>query len=394
MFRMLVLEARASVLCAAVFIGLVSPGAAQADSACTIEVVAGQSIQAAIDGASPGATVCVGPGTYQENLLITKDGITLKGAGPGITILEPPAQPVPVCLVLFFPPADLETNGLNGVCVAKADEQGKILGVVSDVRVTGFTVQGFPGAGIVFAGTNRPRADHNLAVHNGYYGITAFDSTRGRFEDNTSYGSGDAGFYVGNSPKADFTVQNNTAIAALWGILVRDSATGRVTGNMLLDNCSGLVFLNTGTRAGVSNWRASHNVTAHNDNFCPGKVTGLPFNLTGLGVLIAGGDHIVLRDNTVPANQPSGAPAVIDGVALAGGIVVVSTANVSVFPGYYGSDASHNLILNNAALVNQPFDLAYDGLGVGDRFVFNRCGTSYPAGLCREREEPEAQPTR
>jgi len=336
---------------------------------CTVQVLAGQSIQAAIDGAPSGATVCVGPGTYQENLLIAKDGITLEGAGPGITVLEPPAQPVPVCLVLFFPPVDYENNGLNGVCVANVDPQGNILGVVNDVRVTGFTVQGFPGAGIVFAGTNRPRADHNVAANNSSYGITAFASTHGRFEDNTSYGSGDAGFYVGNSPKAHFTVQNNTAFADLWGILVRDSATGSVTGNTLHDNCSELVFLNTGTQTGVSNWRASHNTATHNDSFCPGNVTGLPFTLTGLGVLIAGGDHIVLRDNTVPANQPSGDPTIIDGV--------------SVFPGYYGSDAAHNIILNNAVLDNQPFDLAYDGLGTGNHFLSNTCGTSYPGGLCQ-----------
>ena len=119
----------------------------------------------------------------------------------------------------------------------------------------------------------------------------------------------------------------------------------------------------------MSNWRASHNTATHNDSFCPGNVTGLPFTLTGLGVLIAGGDHIVLRDNTVPANQPSGDPTIIDGV--------------SVFPGYYGSDAAHNIILNNAVLDNQPFDLAYDGLGTGNHFLSNTCGTSYPGGLCQ-----------
>jgi hypothetical protein len=205
----------------------------------------------------------------------------------------------------------------------------------------------------------------------------------GVFEDNTSYGSADAGFYVGNSPKADFMIQNNTAFADLWGILVRDSATGIVTGNMLHDNCSGLVFLNTGTSTGVHNWLVSHNTTIHNDNYCPSYVTGLPFTLTGLGVLIAGGTQIVLRENTVRANQPSGAPAIIDGVALAGGIVVVSTARVSVFPGYYGSVAAHNIILNNAILDNQPFDLVYDGLGTGNLFVSNTCRTSSPAGLCR-----------
>jgi pectin methylesterase-like acyl-CoA thioesterase len=60
-------------------------------------VVAGQSIQDAIDVVATGATVCVGPGTYRENLLINKDDITLKGAGPEKTVLEPPTQPRPFC---------------------------------------------------------------------------------------------------------------------------------------------------------------------------------------------------------------------------------------------------------------------------------------------------------
>ena len=356
----------------------------EATFTCTVQVVAGQSIQAAIDAAPTGATVCVGPGTYRENLLITKDGITLKGAGAGITVLEPPAKPRSVCLKLFFPPIDYENNGLNGICVANVDADGHGLGVVNDVRVTGFTIQGFPGVGIVFADTNRPRADHNVAANNQGYGITAFNSTHGRFEYNTSYGSHDAGFYVGDSPEADFTVRYNTAFADLWGILVRDSARGRVTDNLLQGSCAGLVFLNTGTISGVHHWQASHNITAGNNNFCPAG--DLPFALTGVGIMIAGGDHIVLRANRVLTNHPGGEPSLINDVPLAGGIVVVSTANVSVFPGFYGDVAEHNIIVNNAVLDNQPFDLVYDGLGSGNRFVFNTCDTSTPAGLCRGKE--------
>jgi hypothetical protein len=105
--------------------------------------------------------------------------------------------------------------------------------------------------------------------------------------------------------------------------------------------------------------------------------------LSGLGILIAGGEHIVLQGNTVTDNQPSGTPSSIDGVALAGGIVVVSTATVSVFPGFFGGDATHNGIVNNTVTDNLPFDLAYDGLGTGNHFVHNACATSTPPGLCR-----------
>ena len=45
-------------------------------------------IQAAVDGAGPGDTINVGAGTYQEDIIVSKQ-LTLAGAGQGVTIIEP-----------------------------------------------------------------------------------------------------------------------------------------------------------------------------------------------------------------------------------------------------------------------------------------------------------------
>src|SRR6476660_4372130 len=69
------------VLLAGCLIGwltLVSPTSAIAN---THLVHPGDSIQAAVDAASPGDTIMVGTGTYRESVKIQTDGLTLRAQG-------------------------------------------------------------------------------------------------------------------------------------------------------------------------------------------------------------------------------------------------------------------------------------------------------------------------
>src|SRR5437899_2328712 len=61
-------------------------------NAANHDVRPGQSIQAAIDAAKPGDSIYVHPGVYHENVAITKDNLTLRGAGGGQSVLAPPAH--------------------------------------------------------------------------------------------------------------------------------------------------------------------------------------------------------------------------------------------------------------------------------------------------------------
>lgn len=63
--------------------GAVTGGAA-AKRRCDGRVKNGESIQAAIDAADPGDIVCVMPGTYVEDVVIDRSGLTLSGRGNAV----------------------------------------------------------------------------------------------------------------------------------------------------------------------------------------------------------------------------------------------------------------------------------------------------------------------
>src|SRR5438874_443741 len=80
---------------AAAVLGAMLATAAPAGARSVFVVRPGDSIQAAVDAAPPGATIYVRRGTYAENVAITTDGIKLRSHGAKIV---PPATSAPnVC---------------------------------------------------------------------------------------------------------------------------------------------------------------------------------------------------------------------------------------------------------------------------------------------------------
>ena len=65
------------------------------------------SIQAAINAEQPGETIVIRPGSYKENLLITKDGLKLRGKG---VRLEPPATLAPTACDAANKPAPADIS--------------------------------------------------------------------------------------------------------------------------------------------------------------------------------------------------------------------------------------------------------------------------------------------
>lgn len=318
----------------------------------------GDSIQAAVDAAKPGTTIVV-KGSHSENVAITTDGISLIGVH---ALLQPPATPTQNACFDASQPDDV-----NGICVLGDVnfDTGTVNREVRNVTVKGFTIRGFSDSGIIALGAHRATFAGNLLEDNGEYGAVAFSSTGTRMAFNRASGSGEAGLYIGDSPKAHAKVFRNETSDNLFGIFIRDAEHAQVFGNSIHDNCVGaLVLADAPGPAGFVHFQA--NSVRHNTRACAaGEDTDVP--LSGLGIALSGATNVTIRGNLITGNVPSAESA------FSGGVVVVK--------GDGGTAPTSNRVVKNVILHNQP-DLFWDGTGTGNVFKRNACQTSTPPGLC------------
>jgi parallel beta-helix repeat protein len=356
---------RMGAICAALVLGVLLGTAMPAGAQGIVVVRPGQSIQAAVDSAAPGTTIVVRPGTYAEHVTITTDGIRLLGFGA--TVVPPDEHPPSAC--------SFGEASIDGICAVGEfsfpDPEGPpvVTDPISNVTVSGFTVEGFDGTGVLFLGADNPVVTSTRTVDNAEYGVARFSSTGGRILANKASGSEEAGIYVGDSPDADVVIIGNEVFDnGLFGFFLRDAGNGRLIGNRSHDNCVGAIVLNTGGNV-AADWRFTGNLIRENNAFCPGDdEEGTP-PLSGIGVAIVGGADNTLTGNLILDHAPSGE------VPFAGGVVVIDF-------GIPGADPpSGNRVQGNVILRNEP-DIFWDGSGEGNVFRANLCETSVPDGLC------------
>src|SRR3954452_5655183 len=139
-------------------------GAAQAKHGTTVGPR--DSIQAAVNAADPGDTILV-YGTHRENVAVQTDGLTLRGVGA--TVLPPTVPTVHAC----FDPNDVD-EAVHGICVVGDVDfhSGEVSRYVKDVSVTGFTVRGFTGSGLITSGASDATFKGNVVENNGDAGIS------------------------------------------------------------------------------------------------------------------------------------------------------------------------------------------------------------------------------
>ena len=334
-------------LCAGAGVG-VTPALAQSH---TFYVAAGHSIQAAVDRAGPGDTIRLAPGVYRQQVTISVADVTLEGAGPQTVITPPAGMPGASC-----PGASVPV----GICVARPD-----LTPLGAVRVTALEVDGVHGIGVLLAGTSGARVDHVVARDDGEEGIEALGSTGTLIDHDFASGGGSAGIAIAGQPfpmpgppvalSADTVVYGNDVTRNQRGIFIRDASNGTVAGNRIHGNANGILILRLS--ADTAFWNVSDNLVVGNSE--PSSATP---PVSGVGIGITGASDVLLRDNVVIGNHPTG-PSLVSG-----GIVVIS------FRGRSGASVAPNddAVVQNRVRDNAPADIITDNTGTGNVFAGNR----------------------
>ncbi|XKJ41862.1 right-handed parallel beta-helix repeat-containing protein [Streptomyces sp. 147326] len=366
-------------------LGVAAPPAAAAGR----RVHPGDSIQDAVNAARPGDIITVMPGTYYENVLITKR-LTLRGFGARTVIRPPVTQAAPAAPAVPAAPAapDAQAGAAaaapgapaapvraatacsqadTGICVMGTPEQS-----VNEVKIRSLAVSGFKRNGIWASYTDRLSVERVISEKNGTWGIAQERSTRGVFRGNIARDNTESGIFIANTVEREggatdtlgAVVRRNTLTGNRIGVTVRRVRNLSVSGNLLTGNCGGVFVVGDEGEPGAGAMTIRGNRIHENNKFCKGN-SRLP-DIQGVGIVLTGAEETVVRGNSIRGN--------VGASPLSGGILL--------FKSFVGATNTDNVIQDNVVRDNQPADLANQGTGTGNRFVGNRCGTSVPAGMC------------
>ncbi len=359
---------------------------AAAGAAVTITVRPGQSIQAAVDAASPGDTILVKPGRYAEPgvacpadpaqtcaVAITKDGIRLIGlarGGRGVTVVNPGGQDV-------------------GIQVAKSGNPACLSDPAETVRgslVRGLAVSGFGSDGLDVVCAAGWRVSRVRAVGNAEYGIFPSLSGPGRVDHSLASGANDTGIYVGQSH--DVRVDHNTAAGNVSGFEIENSSAVRLDHNKATGDTAGILSFTLPFLAVPSNSgnRIDHNLVRANNkaNTCTpgGDVCAVP---SGSGIAVVAADANQVDHNQVHGNSSFG--IIVANLCNAFHLSPSQCAGLGIDPNPDQNHIAFNTVTGNGTAPDPGIaplpgaDLLWDGAGSGNCWARNSAGSTFPAPL-------------
>jgi parallel beta-helix repeat protein len=286
-----------------------------------------KTIQAAVDGAEPGSTIVVGPGTYKGEVRVATDDLILRGADRFRTVL------------------DGGGTRSDGIVVDGARR----------VTIANLTVRDFTGNGILFTGARRYTAARIDAINNATRGIYAYRSYDGVIRRSFAWGSGDSAFSVAECMGCSALLEHLHAERSYLGYSGTNATGVTIRSSRWVRNGVGIA---PNTLPGLEHGPGRGtlivgNVLAGNDGTLvpPAGIAqtfGVPF---GTGIWLAGVENNVVRGNTVSDHRRFG--------------VLVSEAGDGSLP------AGNSVLGNTIHVGAAAYALAWDGSGADNCFQGN-----------------------
>lgn len=290
-------------------------------------------IQKAVNAAKPGSTVVIKPGVYKQKVVVQTPRLVIKGVDRFRTILHG------------------EDKRNTGITVDGTRH----------VTVKNLTVRNYTGNGVFFNDVTGYTVNGVDAIKNRTYGIYAFDSYDGVIKNSFAWGSGDAGFYIGQCLGCSGLIQNVVAKynyigysgTNATGVIIRDSVW-KNNGLGIVPNTLPTEELgpNRGTFV-FNNLVANNNYkTIPGAGISEGPI-GLPM---GTGIFLPGVENNVVLDNVVKNHDDYG---------------ILISQSIDENPPINNTVRANTILNSDFDEDGYGYDLAWDGNGSDNCFAGN-----------------------
>lgn len=272
--------------------------------AVEIIVQPGESIQAAINNASSGDEIVIGPGNYTENIMITQDDLVIRSetGNPEDTIIGASNSSVNALYVRAdnvtvsgFKLGAAEYRNLTGIHMAACSNctisnnnlsenyLGLSLSSSKNNTISNNSMNLNENYGIHLVRSENNLLFNNTVNSNAHGIVLESNSSDNNLTGNLANSNRGFGFYLVNSGNDSFS--NNTAIKNNMGIYVLNSNMSIISGNNFSENINYGIWLS----------RSNHNT-----------ISGNTVNNTNYGIYLDASDNNRLYGNLIAANAESG----------------------------------------------------------------------------------------